>query len=1126
MAPNQGSTFQGFKGNMFNVPPTINQSGQATASNAFGAGFGSQQNQQSMFSFNASSAAPNNTFAASTPAGGNMFGKSVGPSMFSTSQPFTNASETTQAEDKSNGDQMQMSPDGKPLVDSKSMFNVSAPPPPSFTSSTTTAPKFNFTGAFSQPSAPTVSSSATTSAPAPMFNFSASTPASAPLFGGLTKASEGSKPNFGTSLFGRENKAEGLAKTDTATSAAPAASPSLFSAPSFGSGPTTSTLFGNFTKPNEEPEKSTTNKAAVSAEAPKSLFDTSNKVGEPTPATPFGKPTSTKAVSFTPQVEPTSSLFPSASGKPLFGALSKPEISATQTSATPANATATSFPSFTAPSLQPLASTSTSPFFSQPSKPEPAASTSTTEKDTAPVEPLFSFTTPTPSTPSFPTSTTTSNLFGGLNKPGEPATGAEIPAGFTPKPLFSSGFASSSIPKQANTESSKPTFAFGPTSTTFSAPDTPKAVEQPTTDSKSLFNLEPAKPTEKVLGVSEFSIKPTSFNQSTSNAASTDLLKTTSSVFQPPAPAADVRTLTKKPDYVDSNTQTQWDVDSELARMLPPKGIIPAGLDKAQKEDWIKRWRFKQINESFKQQIASIDASNNDFEPLIAYYYMLRQQIGYPCSLVSQYRAVPCGGEESSQSGDHISSQNEQSGQKRKADLEDDKNTPATKRGKSQVTQAPLKSPSKSSKRKVVDDEDEEETPPVQNGKRTKAIESSTIAKVNGVTQQDQAEPSETLRMFISSYVAAQDRESSPQPLQLGDDKEEEPSAVSTSEESASPDDASKDSPPSVASGASSAATNGSRSLFDRVELDKNGQPVRQIESDEKAEDKDAGTPADSNSNQITSLFSGTKFASSFNASGSVTPQFSFSSASATRTPSPTNAESDSKTPKASPPRPLFGSSTSAPNVPFGASSNTFMSKPASSSNGASTPNFSTLFGTTTSGSLFPPKPAESGTKGSNATLSPFSLSATTSVEPSPAATPAASDTGATETTEENENLPQVDLTRGGVGEEDEDVKFEIRARALKLKPGATWEVKGVGFLRILKHRDNGRSRMLLRADPSGNIILNASLIPQVDYAQRATSVQFLVPINGGVEQWALKVKEASKATELSSIMEELKKKD
>ena len=102
--------------------------------------------------------------------------------------------------------------------------------------------------------------------------------------------------------------------------------------------------------------------------------------------------------------------------------------------------------------------------------------------------------------------------------------------------------------------------------------------------------------------------------------------------------------------------------------------------------------------------------------------------------------------------------------------------------------------------------------------------------------------------------------------------------------------------------------------------------------------------------------------------------------------------------------------------------------------------------------------------------------------------------------------------------------RSEVRARALKALPGSGWASQGTGLLRVLRHRASRRSRILLRADPSGKVILNAALVRQIDYTLSASSVQFLVPgMSRKLERWAIKVREPEKAAQLSAIMESCK---
>ncbi|KAL2002798.1 hypothetical protein VTN02DRAFT_5900 [Thermoascus thermophilus] len=352
----------------------------------------------------------------------------------------------------------------------------------------------------------------------------------------------------------------------------------------------------------------------------------------------------------------------------------------------------------------------------------------------------------------------------------------------------------------------------------------------------------------------------------------------------------------------------------------------------------------------------------------------------------------------------------------------------------------------------------------------------------------------------------------------------------------------------------SGAATAGGRSLFDRIQYDQDGKPKR--EAQEAEEKKDSGNP-------FASIFGNTKFAS-FNGTPSpstFTPTSRPSSSHDNATPSTlspsvntTGGLFTSSKPPASgstsgsifaPSKPgVTSDNTWNPNSPirFGTTtaatppSSTSTAKPdassASPAAGSSKP-FSTLFGgqtgstsqTTASGSQqtglgfnfgAPAQPAASNLAPSTGVSADASRSTTPGVT---------SDTGADESGDGDAapNDPQLNLAQSRAGEEEEDIVMETRARALKLVPGAGWESQGVGVLRILKHQKTSRSRVILRADPSGKVVLNASLMKQIKYTASGNNVQFLVPkAEGAPEQWALRVKK-EEVSRLVTTMEESK---
>lgn len=149
---------------------------------------------------------------------------------------------------------------------------------------------------------------------------------------------------------------------------------------------------------------------------------------------------------------------------------------------------------------------------------------------------------------------------------------------------------------------------------------------------------------------------------------------------------------------------------------------------------------------------------------------------------------------------------------------------------------------------------------------------------------------------------------------------------------------------------------------------------------------------------------------------------------------------------------------------------------------------------------------------------SPIKFSSTSAPSPAFAVAPTppvSTQSSAVDTTTSGDATPDeetapgaiFDMTNANAGEEDEEVAFECRARAFKLATG--WTPQGTGVVRLLKHPATGRSRIVLRADPGGNIILNTLLKKEFDYSRANNSVQFMVPQanNQKPEHWAVRVR-------------------
>ncbi|KAK8089905.1 nucleoporin nsp1 [Apiospora hydei] len=140
---------------------------------------------------------------------------------------------------------------------------------------------------------------------------------------------------------------------------------------------------------------------------------------------------------------------------------------------------------------------------------------------------------------------------------------------------------------------------------------------------------------------------------------------------------------------------------------------------------------------------------------------------------------------------------------------------------------------------------------------------------------------------------------------------------------------------------------------------------------------------------------------------------------------------------------------------------------------------------------------------------------------------------------QDGEEAPQeqISLTTGGPGEEDEEILLEVRAKATKFVPvvkggdadedsnKSPWRTQGLGPLRVLKNKNTGCVRLLLRAEPRGHVAMNKALLAQFDYKPdtvKKTSIKIMTAKDdgAGLETWLLQVKKPEMAAELAGILE------
>ncbi|KUI55472.1 hypothetical protein VP1G_02759 [Cytospora mali] len=227
----------------------------------------------------------------------------------------------------------------------------------------------------------------------------------------------------------------------------------------------------------------------------------------------------------------------------------------------------------------------------------------------------------------------------------------------------------------------------------------------------------------------------------------------------------------------------------------------------------------------------------------------------------------------------------------------------------------------------------------------------------------------------------------------------------------------------------------------------------------------------------------------------------------------------------------IFSFGSQAQSQPAPAAGNMFSGQPANAAQGIFASN------------LAPPAGSSTGTN--TPLFGGASSIATTPANGTPEPEAAASKKdNADEKTADEDGKPQeqISLTEGGPGEEDEEVVHEVRAKALRLvqskadeddktaskKSNSSWKTEGLGPLRVLKHKATGAVRILLRAEPRGNVAMNKLVLPDFDYkvdkGAKWVKVACAKDDGKGLETWMLQVKTNEFAVKLAGALEENKK--
>ena len=107
---------------------------------------------------------------------------------------------------------------------------------------------------------------------------------------------------------------------------------------------------------------------------------------------------------------------------------------------------------------------------------------------------------------------------------------------------------------------------------------------------------------------------------------------------------------------------------------------------------------------------------------------------------------------------------------------------------------------------------------------------------------------------------------------------------------------------------------------------------------------------------------------------------------------------------------------------------------------------------------------------------------------------------GADESTATYEPVVTLDEVEVTTGEEDEDVIFKMRSKLFRfceslLDVGTgnkQWNERGIGDARLLKHKESGKIRLLMRHEKTLKIVLNHLVSPEID----------MVPMTGSDKAW------------------------
>lgn len=80
-------------------------------------------------------------------------------------------------------------------------------------------------------------------------------------------------------------------------------------------------------------------------------------------------------------------------------------------------------------------------------------------------------------------------------------------------------------------------------------------------------------------------------------------------------------------------------------------------------------------------------------------------------------------------------------------------------------------------------------------------------------------------------------------------------------------------------------------------------------------------------------------------------------------------------------------------------------------------------------------------------------------------------------------------------GEELEEILHEVRAKLFRFKKDEnTWSDMGIGVLRLMEHKTNNASRLILRND-MGKVLLNVALYAGMNVSATKNTIKFIANV-------------------------------